>query len=1361
MKLLTRYTFLITLCWLLSTSLAAAMDQGDYRFHRMPETSYYGGINSITKDVYGRIWFTGTDALYMYDAVSYHHVTLPNPIPGRMMNFSSVKSLPDGSLLVSTNVGLYSYDFRKEEFQLECSGSAGYMETEYKDQVWLMMNDTLSLFKGSGQIESYPFPDDISSLGGGRYYGCHSTPSSIYVSKGNNLFRYDPDSGEFSHFGSFPENVPSESVADVLELGGLVYVLTERSGLFECLPDGSVHRRLFRDPRADKLPIAKQLYADSDSVIWIATQAGLILYDRTCGEVVQLHSDLMNPFSLPNDSVWTIYPDPSSGVWIGTYGGKLAFQTFEDDEYVVVTPPSADLANPIVSAFAEDDCHRVWVGTEGGGISCYDVESGKFLDMDPRIRQTLSNVMVKNLKFVDGKLYISAFNAGMLCYDMKKGRITSLGIKDPATGAPLTVYDFEFDGDRGLWLSDPDTDLRYWDRATSRVETVFGIDSRFNDVRLRVQTLMRDGNDLILATSSGVIVMDTETRQIRRWYKVESEDIRPNTLCSFCRSTSSEIWFGTRGAGVTRLMQDGTYSLVRGADGKGLDGLNVFAIEEDASTGDLWFSTDDGLYIYRSSSSTFEKAKVGSSNECGAYYVRSGAATSSNSLLFGGTNGFVVFNPEAIGRNSHKPTVFFTCLRVNKEVVTPSERKSPLRQSIMTLNGLSGRKNAIRLSHDQSSFEVEFSSDSYLESHKNRYAYRMEGLSESWALLPANQNSVQFFNLRPGHYRLEMMASNNVGLWSDKISSVDIIVRPSPFLSPLAYLVYSLLVLIAIWLVWNYTTKRKMLEQQLMVEMEKEKNLQELDRARNEFFTNISHDLKTPLTLVIEPLKQLDKQIPQDAPYRDLVTLIWRNVSRIQRMLMQLLQFRQIETIKSSHKKLPGDIVRFVDSIFSLFEFYASKKQIETEFTSWQDNYMTMFDHDAVEKIFTNLFSNAIKYTTENGYVGVKIAPADEIPDSGIEEARWISFSVTNTGSEIPQSKYKTIFEPFNNEGKSELEFESHTGLGLAIVQELVKDQHGSISVSSSDNMVCFKVVLPLSPMEDGAEIQSERDSEQLYDYASSEIDAMISEIEEEIPDDSRRLRKAYDILVVEDDSQLRGYLESRISKHYNVYTAVNGEDGIAKARKILPQVIVTDLLMPKKDGFTFCREIRADIKTSHIPVIALSATGENTNFKIDALESGANVFIDKPVDMDFLMKQISNLIRSQNKLKELFSKRYVAEPAKITTNSVDEEFLKRAVSFIESNFDNENYGVDDFVSDMAVGRTRLYQKLSNLTGLSIKEFILDIRLKRASQLLRETEYNIAEISTMTGFSSPKYFSVCFKRHFGLSPSEFKTSNEG
>ena len=1335
---------------------AGAVQVGDYRFHKMPETSYYGGINSITKDVYGRIWFTGTDALYMYDGVSYRSVALPNPMPLRQMDFRTVRSMPDGSLFVSTNVGLYSYDFKKQEFLLEYSGSVGALETEYEDQVWMMVNDTLSRFKGEGILEQYVFPDEISSLSG--TYSCHTTSSAIYVSADTDLYVCNHRDGSFRYFGSFPQKGASGNIADVMDIDSLVYVLTERGDLFECRQDGTVLHRHHEIPADSKAPIAKQLYADSNGVIWVATQAGLLLYDRKSSEVAHLRSDLRNPFSLPNDSVWSIFPDPVSGVWIGTYGGKLAFQTFDDDEYAVVTPPAADLANPIVSAFAEDDNHRVWIGTEGGGISCYDLSSGRFIDFDPVVRAKLSKVMVKNLKFVDGKLYIAAFNAGVMCYDLSAGRLVSLGINDPATGKPMTVYDFEFDADRGLWLSDPDTDLRYWDRATSRVEKVMGFDARSNPVRLRVQTMFRDGTDMFLVTSTGVIVMDTASRLIRRRYWIESDDNRPNNLCSYCRTSSSEIWFGTRGAGVTRLKQDGTYAIVTGADGKGLDGLNVFSIEEDASNGDMWFSTEDGLYIYRQASSLFEKAEIGANNECGAYYIRSGAATSSNVLMFGGTNGFIVFSPDAINRNKCRPRVFFTEFKVNNEVISLSDRKSPLKQSIMTMDGMQGRKNSIHLSHRQTNFEVDFSSDSYLEHHRNRFAYRLIGMSDSWTILPQNQNFVQFLNVRPGRYMLEVKASNNVGLWSDSASSVSIIIHPSPFLSIFAYIIYISLFILAIWMIWAYTTKRKMLEQQLQVEMEKEQNLQELDRARNEFFTNISHDLKTPLTLVIDPLKQLERQIPKDAPYRDLVTLIWRNVSRIQRMLSQLLQFRKIETIKSPEKKLPGDIVRFVDSVFSLFEFYASKKQIETEFKSWVDNCLTMFDHEIIEKIFTNLFSNAIKYTTENGYVGVKITPCEEVPDPSVANVQWISFSVTNTGSEIPASKYKTIFEPFNNEGKTKLEFESHTGLGLAIVQKLVEDQHGTITVSSADNMVCFTVVLPFEQCGSPLSLQADRGTEQLYDYASSEIDAMISEIEDNDAGDSSRGRKTYDILIVEDDSQLRAYLESRISRFYNVYTAVDGNDGIAKAGKILPQIIVTDLLMPQKDGFAFCKEIRSDIKTSHIPIIALSATGENTSFKIDALESGANVFIDKPVDMDYLLKQIANLIKNQNRLKELFSKRYVAEPSNITTNSVDEEFMKKAVAFIESNFENENYGVDDFASDMAMGRTRLYQKLNDLTGMSIKEFILDIRLKRAGQLLRDTEYNVAEISTMTGFASPKYFSVCFKRHFGQSPTEFKAS---
>ena len=366
-----------------------------------------------------------------------------------------------------------------------------------------------------------------------------------------------------------------------------------------------------------------------------------------------------------------------------------------------------------------------------------------------------------------------------------------------------------------------------------------------------------------------------------------------------------------------------------------------------------------------------------------------------------------------------------------------------------------------------------------------------------------------------------------------------------------------------------------------------------------------------------------------------------------------------------------------------------------------------------------------------------------------------IKFVVTNSGKGIPEDEVGTLFEPFNNHGPVKTGFGTHTGLGLAIVKELVKDMKGSISVRSTDSTVSFVVLLPFVPCKDVTAGDSAGEGK-AYDYAAAEIDNMISDLDANEKTSGRKERKTYDILVMEDDAQLRNYLEQRLSPYYNVYTAINGRDGLAKVEKVMPQLVITDLAMPEVDGFEVCRRIRSNIKTSHIPIIALSALGENQKAGIEALECEANVFISKPVDIDYLHKQISNFIKNQNRLKELYSKKFVAEPSHIAISSVDEELLKKAVGFIEENLENEEYGVDDFVSDMAIGRTRLYQKLNDLTGMSIKEFILDIRLKRASQLLSESDCTVAEISTMTGFANPKYFSVCFKRHFGQSPTDFK-----
>ncbi len=951
-------------------------------------------------------------------------------------------------------------------------------------------------------------------------------------------------------------------------------------------------------------------------------------------------------------------------------------------------------------------------------------------------------------------LLVSAFNGGMRAFDERQGHFSDLHMNHPVSGQPLSVYDFIKDSIRGIWMTDPDAELMYRDAKTGTIKAVQFSDKQGNPVRIHIETLFHDDGRLWLVSHDGAYIVDAATRRIVKHYYIEEAPYAVNNLCSYCVTSGSDIWFGTRGGGVNLLRRDGTYVNFSDRNGEGLSGKTVFGILEDTPSQNVWFSTNDGLYYYDHAAGTINKSQIDTPNHCGAYYVRACYKTSKGEMLFGGTDGFIRFTPGNIKNNDQKPKVFFTDLLINSRPAIPGAKNSPLEKAISTLSYRGDEGDVIELSHRQSNFEIRFSADSYLNAEKNQYAYRLLGLSEQWSQLPQGQKGVQFFNLPAGNYVFEVKAANNDGLWGDQVTALGFRVHPSPFFSVWAYLVYAALLSAIAYFIWRYFTNKKIFEQRLELERIKEQNMKELTRARINFFTNISHDLKTPLTLVVDPLKQLKEHLPADTQGNAYVHLIEKNVGRIQRMISQLLQFREIESQKITLNRQPGDLIRFIDSIFSLFEFYANKKGIETGFNSQYESFYTRFDHDVIEKIFTNLFSNAIKFTSENGYVGVKIYPArqEQIPDSATlaADTQYISFTVTNTGAEIPDDKKEAIFESFNHLSTRRPEFESSSGLGLAIVKELVGNLEGGITLHSGNSKVSFTVVLPFTLNAEKTDSAAES-----YEYTVSEIDNLLTETDVTAPDDKHD-RKACNIVVIEDDPNLRSYLEQRLSKHYNVYTAANGNEGIAKAEKICPQIVITDLMMPEADGFDVCRSLRSNIKTSHIPVIMLSALGKNTENKIKALESGANVFIDKPFDMDFLLRQVANLIQTQKELKERYSKKYIAEPSKITISSMDEELLKKAMNYIERNMDNSDYNVDSFVTDMSIGRTLLYQKINDITGMSIKEFIMDVRLKRSAQLLKESDLTIAEVSIMTGFANPKYFSICFKRHFELTPSEFK-----
>ena len=1331
-----------------------AINVSDYRFHRMPETSYYGGIHSIVKDSIGRLWFSGYDALFVYNGKSFTQMNdlVTTLSPKSYWNYGQVIIDKSKRLYVVTNHGLLRFNYKKQKFDLILEGNVGTITLSKDGSFWLIRDN---------KIESFS-PDNLNSLtnypllANSFVSALKCTSKNTYIASKRLLYTLNKKTKRYVLCANLGNK--GSDIKDVIEFNNKKYILTQTDGVYECAIDGKIIRHYDLFFGNGKSTNAKSLYVDSKNIIWIATQSGLFLLDPLKKEIKLLRSNLHYPYSLPNNSVWSIYPDPDGGIWIGTYGGKLAYMTFFDNDVNYFKATLGGLNNPIVSCFEEDNQGNLWIGTEGGGLNYWNRQTDHFSYYTQENKTGITSNMIKNLHYNKEKniLHVSTFNGGMEKYDNNQRHFVDLQMYYPNSTQQLSVYDFVREGNLGIWMTNPDYKLVYKDNSKKDIEVISLFDSRGKRIKMRIETLFRDkGDNLWLMTHEGVYVMNVKTRRIVKHYYIANAPYSVNNTCSYCITSDGAVWFGTQGGGVNRLGKNGSY--LNFGEKEGLLGKTVFGILEDTKSKNMWFSTNDGLYYFENKDKKIKKFPVDVSSLCGTFYLRSCFKTSKGEMLFGGTSGFVMFTPSKIKQNNLKPKVFFTDLLINNKKIIPGDTKSPLTQDISTLDYSANNENEIILSHKEANIEIRVSTNSYLQVDKNQYAYRMIGLSDKWYLLHQGQKSVQFFNLPAGEYQFEIKAANNDGLWGDKISTLYFEIKPSPFLSIWAYIVYFIIFLFIIYFVWRHFTNKKIFEHQLGMERLKEQNMKKLTQARINFFTNISHDLKTPLTLVIDPLKQLKELLPegQSSNANAYVHLIEKNVNRIQRMISQLLQFREIESQKITINQQPGDLIDFIKDIFSLFESYANRKEIKTIVNSEEKNFHTKFDHEVIEKIFTNLFSNAIKYCTENGFVEVNISKTtpeelDNLELLASSDKEYISIAITNTGEEIPEDKKEIIFEAFNRLTSGKPAFEKSTGLGLAIVKELVSYMNGKVVLLSQEAKVTFTVVLPFNSYD----VKEDKNASE-YKYAISEIDNIFDESEEIHLIENKR-RKGCSVVIIEDDPSLRAYMEQRLSEHYNVYTAINGNDGIAKVEKIFPQVVITDIMMPEANGFDVCQKMRSNIKTSHIPIVVLSAVGKNSENKIKALESGASVFIDKPFDMDYLVQQVDNLIKNQNELKEWYSKKYIAEPSKVTISSTDEDLLKKAMEHIEKNISNIDYNVEAFVSDMGIGRTLLYQKINDILGMSIKEFIMDIRLKRGAQLLDESDLTIAEISYSIGFNNPKHFSICFKKQFDLTPTEFR-----
>ena len=797
-----------------SASLRAG-NLSDYRFHSLPETSYYGGVHSIAKDSIGRIWFSGSDAVYLYDGIAFNRCNekLISDAPDAYWTFLQVVKAADMCIYIGTNRGLMMFDYARMNFKRVLDGSISFVTTDNTGTIWMIRNDSVESLSVAGQPVSrrYDFPSDMDVNPLSLSLACAS--GKVYVSVGGEISVLDAVDGKYLSFANI--DVPDCFVRDVEEYDGITYVLTARNGIYGFEPGKGkpvVHYRLPKE--YEKSTVAKELYLDGDGTLWAATQSGLFLVDLLNGRTQMLRTNIHYPYSLPNNSVWTVYPDPDGGVWVGTYGGKLAYMPVSDGggNWFKATP--GGLSHSIVSCFEEDDKGNIWIGTEGGGVNYWDRINDRFIYYTQENNSGVRSNMIKKLHYdLQGNLMMSSFNGGMQVLDSESNRFVDFaaGTRYPSF---MSVYDFVKDGTNGYWISDPDSPLRYLNVRQRRVEnrplSVDGV-----SLKVRIENMYRDAaGALCLVTSHGLYVLN-EDGSVNEHLSLPNVSFAKNDLTCYRNTPDGITWFGTRGGGLNMLTKEGIFMAFHDKNGNGLEGKTIFGILDDSLTGDLWMSTDDGLYVYDKSEDVFRRSTIDANNLCGAYYVRSCFKTSGGEMLFGGTDGFIMFDPRKIGSNMQKPKPFFVEMKINSTPVDIMAADSPLSADISTMSSCTEKDGLIRLTHKQANFEIFFSSDCWQDQDKAQYAYRMLGVSDKWNHLPQGQRSVAFFDLSPGKYVFELKAANNEGVWGDKVISLQFRIAPSPFLSVWAYMLYVLVFGATCFFVWMYVSHRKKFKEEL------------------------------------------------------------------------------------------------------------------------------------------------------------------------------------------------------------------------------------------------------------------------------------------------------------------------------------------------------------------------------------------------------------------------------------------------------------------------------------------------------------------------------------------------------------------
>lgn len=1326
-------------------------------------------VVSITQDKQGFLWFATEEGLNKFDGtrfITYYKNDLPHNnqgITGNELNRVYADSKRPIIWIATQRDGLNAYNYDEQTFTAyqhnpenphslitndvtDISPSTQnddglWVSTYYRGIEYLNINNGQFTHYNRSTVPSLPSNQTWTVLDGGDnnlYIGHVGSGFSIFSLKDKSVKNFQNETGN-------PTSLPGNDVFCIIkDANGNIWLGTNNGlALYNAANDNFI---TFRNNKNDKYATLcsrilsiRQL---KDNRLWIASELnGIAILNLKQGmflspeelsiEYIQEGDDSR---SLSNASARCIFQDSFDNIWIGTWGGGINFISskpplFTTLSYSPIPNNENSLNNEVASSLCMDRQGRIWIGTDGGGINVFEGEK-RIAIYKKESGDIPSNFILASLQDSKGNLWFGSYQGGISYYDSRNKRFRSISLMGQSNLDVRTIYE---DAQHNIWVG-YSGGIVVLNPLTMKIIQHYNTDnSELHSDFIRSIAQDEKGRFWIGTFGDGLGIYTPNLQKIKTF--TQRDGFCSNTINQIIQDKQKRMWIGTGEGLVCFLSTDElNYKTYQRKDG--LINTNICAITEDKK-GNIWFSNNKGISCYVTNKGCFYNYDHSDDVPAGSFSSSCVTQSKNGQIYFGSINGVCCFNPDITMNEQPAPAAVVTEMKI-------LGRLSNLENNDMIINLSKGQN--VELSHAQNSFGLTFNVQNYSLVNQVEYVYMLKGLENSWYTVNEN-NSVTFRNIPPGKYEFLIKARIHNQKWPEEATSLTIRINPPLWLTWWAKLIYILVSISITYLILHAYKKKLDLESLYTLEKKNHEQEQELNQERLRFYTNITHELRTPLTLILGPLEDMQKEASLPAKQAQKLSVIHQSALRLLNLINQILEFRKTET---QNKKLcvsKGNIAPLIYEIGLKYKELNQNTKIDFRIQIEKEEMFLFFDKEIITIVLDNLISNAIKYT-EQGCVTLSLHQTMR------NEVAYTEIKVSDTGYGISAEALPHIFDRYYQESSKHQA--SGTGIGLALVKNLVTLHEGEIRAESIQNegstfyiSLLTDNIYPNALHADSTEpVQEEMNQNTELEYS-----------QEATLDTSKPI-----LLIVEDNEEIQKYIVESFTDSFEVITANNGEEGKQQALSRIPDIVVSDIMMPVMDGITLCKQLKDDVRTSHIPIILLTAK-DSLQDKEEGYEVGADSYLTKPFSASLLRSRINNLLDSRKKLVaqfqaqstpgsqiDLSEKRIVIAEA---LSKLDNEFIEKITLLIEENLSSEKIDINYLSDKMCMSGSTLYRKMKALTGLSTNEYIRKVKMENAERLLLEGKFNISEIAYKVGMNSTGYFRQCFKEEFGLSPSDY------